>query len=56
LVDRSISAADAIGKTADKIRCVEALQEPRFAAGRLADSSLARIATRSGSHSGSGTR
>ena len=33
LVDRSISAADAIGKTADKIGVgVEALQELRFAA------------------------
>ena len=33
LVDRSISAADAIGKTADKIGLgVEALQELRFAA------------------------
>src|ERR671918_1825208 len=33
LIDRSISAADAIGKTADKIGVgVEALQELRFAA------------------------
>lgn len=33
LTDRSISAADAIGKTADKIGAgVEALQELRFAA------------------------
>lgn len=33
LVDRSISAADAIGKTADKIGVgVEALQELRFSA------------------------
>ena len=42
LIDRSISAADAIGKTADKIGVgVEALQELRFAAkasgGRAAD-------------------
>jgi hypothetical protein len=62
LIDRSISAADAIGKTADKIGVgVEALQERRFAAKASGVEhspgfSVRRVQTRAShpSHRGSG--